>query len=120
MGTEGEVQWRPPGPGTWTLDRTHFPKPISGFEQVSRERIFEGQRRGFARLGIGIGGLDAAIVNGWHYGQRAVLGREEMAVREPAAQETIATRRWRTMGRVWYEQHRPAIRARVAALRDED
>jgi rifampicin phosphotransferase len=98
------------------LDARHFPRPICGYSQHRRKELFEGQGRGFAAFGIGLGDMDVAIVNGWQFGQRAPAPPDVAAEREPIAAATITGRRWREIGEHWFAVERPEIEAAVAAV----
>ena len=114
MAGDGAFVWDPPGPGTWAVDRSHFPRPLCRFSHGSRDRMFAGQGRGFARFGIGLGDMRTAIVNGWQFSHRSPVDADEARAREPIARATIEQRRWRDVVDRWVTVGRPAIHAAVA------
>ncbi|MEO1063890.1 MAG: PEP-utilizing enzyme [Actinomycetota bacterium] len=75
----------PPGPGEWTLDRSHYPggvTPIS--EWLLVDGVERGLRRVFAELGVPAETMDFAFVNGFHYTRlRPLLGGDKPPRRPP-------------------------------------
>lgn len=116
MASGGEFVWDSPGPGSWTIDLSHFPRPLCRFSHGSRDRMFAGQGRGFAQFGIGLGDMRTAVVNGWQFSQRPPVTAGEARAREPRAQATIEDRRWRQVIDRWSAAERPAILAAVAEV----
>lgn len=114
MANDGNFVWDSPGPGAWTIDRSHFPRPLCRFSHGSRDRMFAGQGRGFAQFGIGLGDMRTAVVNGWQFSQRPPVPADAAQAREPIAQANIEGRRWREVIDRWYAVERPAIHAAVA------
>jgi len=62
------LQWEPPGPGSWSLDRSHVHRPATPVAQhVQSLATLTGSRRGLAELGAPLDGIDFRFVNGLVY-----------------------------------------------------
>jgi pyruvate,water dikinase len=103
----------PPGPGSWALDRSHFPGGTTPIAQWLMEAsMTAGMRRAFAELGVPADTLQARFVNGFLYTRLRPLVRPDhpSAKLPPAALLRVLTR------------VHPAFRARArtatATLRD--
>lgn len=94
--TEDRRVFEPPGPGSWSLDKTHVPRPAT---KVHHEIIPGPFNRAFgetfARFGIPAGGYDQALVGGFSYSQLTPLPPEDFEARIAAAEKAIAERIWR-------------------------
>jgi rifampicin phosphotransferase len=94
--TEGRLVFEPPGPGSWSLDKTHIARPAT---KVHHEIIPGPFNRAFgetfARFGIPAGGYDQALVGGFSYSQLTPLPPEDFEARIAAAEQAIAERIWR-------------------------
>jgi hypothetical protein len=75
--TAGLLEWPVPGPGTWTIDAVHHPRPVTRYFAEMHPEPF---RRGFAEFsrfyGMVIGGLEGAYVNGLVYHHMAEVPPE--------------------------------------------
>jgi len=128
---------KPPGPGTWELDLTHFPRPATPIAaRIYATSFAEGFREGSARYGVLLDYLAYASVDGWMYNQPVVVGaprgagtppklvfqvlsRVHPAIRARAriAAKTFETRPWRHDVSRWHDEVKPArIRAHGALL----
>ena len=134
--------WDPPGPGTWRCDRDHKRTSQTVALQGFFPRAMEaGFRAGTARYGLPISHLAIRYVNGYAYAQMQMAGvpakaagsgppprpilfalvrlLPEMRRRAKAAEETLATRRWRADAKQWFEVtpmaagDAPAVRAEL-------
>lgn len=139
--TTGTAAWQAPGPGTWTLDASHVPKPLCAFSAaVSPKPFMEGFRETLARNGSLLEGIEIAIVGGFSYVQVRPLGADpahpappppEAVFRQlldtvPALRERVETaerviteRRWRAELQHWDEVVKPrhkALRAQLLAV----
>src|SRR3954471_7966951 len=135
--------WEPPGPGTWVADRDHKRTSQTVALQGYFPRAMEaGFRAGTARYGLPISHLATGYVNGYAYGQMQLAGAPakaaasgppprpilfvlvrllpELRRRAKAAEETLATRRWRGDADQWVNGGRgPRVEANLA-LQDEE
>ncbi|PSM31854.1 PEP-utilizing enzyme [Haliangium sp. UPWRP_2] len=120
----------PPGPGTWELDSTHFPRPAAPATQAIFSRCFPaGMARATARYGLVLDTLAYAAVNGWLYNQVRIVAappgapvppklvlqlltrlHPEYRRRAKAAQQTFAQRLWREDIARWQHEQKPARR----------
>ena len=76
-----------PGPGEWTLDRSHFP---GGTTPIAEQLISEGSRRGFTRvfaeIGVPAEYLEQRFVNGFMYTRlRPLIGADKPPRKLPPA-----------------------------------
>lgn len=138
----------PPGPGTWELDSTHFPRPAAPVTQVIFSRCFPaGMARATARYGLVLDRLAYAAVNGWLYHQARIVAappgapappklvvqllarlHPEYRRRAKSAHATFAQSVWREDIARWHEEHKPArrqahlrlLRAPLARLEDAE
>ena len=80
--TDDRLVFEAPGPGSWSLDKTHVPRPAT---KVHHELIPEPFNRAFgemfARFGIPAGGYDQALLNGFSYSQLRPLAPEDFEAR---------------------------------------
>lgn len=127
-------RFEPPGPGSWTLDTTHFPQPATRFVI---ELFAEPARRGFAdataRYGLLMSHIDWAFVHGWAYlcprpvhALGADLTREsweELVASTTSLRERLAAsatvfedRRWREEVARWDHETKPGMSAGHRAL----
>lgn len=128
---DAPAKLQPPGPGSWSLDTAHFPKPVTRFVI---ELFSEPARRGFAeataRYGLLLDHIEWAFVDRWAYLRPSpfwsmdelggTLTREawdRLVGATPALGERLATsagvfeeRRWREDVRRWDGHVKPALR----------
>ncbi len=67
----------PPGPGTWLLDKSHMPAPISRILGGQVDGLAEGFRETFARYGSLVVSMTPSPVNHWFYMRMSGLGEED-------------------------------------------
>lgn len=121
-----KLTWTAPGPGEWSLDRSHVNRPATPINihmQIPGAGI--GTGRGFRELGVPLGALEFRAVNGLFYSRVfpligankppkrlpplpllkvATKLHPELRRRAKVAQRTIADPPWRTKTKDW---HRP-------------
>jgi pyruvate,water dikinase len=103
----------PPGPGEWSLDRSHYPGGTTPIVQALIRQGFEGGfGRVFAEIGVPAERMDAAFVHGFMYTRlRPLIGADKPPRRPPPTPVLWAASRLH-----------PAFRARTkaatATLRD--
>ncbi|MGY1636737.1 PEP-utilizing enzyme [Geodermatophilus sp. SYSU D00742] len=129
--------WVAPGPGTWTLDPSHVPRPLCRFTAVA---VLEGFSLGFdeglARYGTLLEHFDTAVVGGFLYQRLRPVGAppdaagpppgpvfRQLLEEHPVLRERVATaeavlseRRWREALREWDEEVKPALQGVHRAL----
>jgi phosphohistidine swiveling domain-containing protein len=104
-----ELRFEPPGPGTWTLDAVHFPRPVTRYwTEMHPEPFRRGFREFTAFYGMLINGLESEYVNGFAYHHVMAVPDEEVPERFERAQAVIAGKLWREQLRDWDETFKPA------------
>ncbi len=121
-----KLTWTAPGPGEWSLDRSHVNRPATPINihmQIHSAGI--GTGRGFREIGVPLGSLEFREVNGLFYSRvfpligankppkklpplpllkLATRLHPEMRRRAKTAQQTVANPPWRAKTNEW---HRP-------------
>lgn len=129
-----QLNFEPPGPGTWFLNEVHCPRPLSRyFQEFYLDCFIEGANDGYGSYGLPFD-WDSAIVNGWWYAaKRPVEGYEEYVAaqaegdnnvtptgefnaRVEAARTTFEDRRWRADLEQWDSEWKPDIQSRNRSL----
>ena len=79
------LDWSPPGPGQWSLDRSHYPGGTTLISQWLIETGLEsGTRRVFAELGAPVGAISVRFVRGFNYSRTVPLvGANRCATKLP-------------------------------------
>lgn len=88
QGTEqshSALEWNPPGPGQWNLDRSHVFRPATAINQyIQTKQTIVGTRRVLGELGAPIDGLQFACVNGLVYTRvRPLINPDKAATKLP-------------------------------------
>jgi phosphohistidine swiveling domain-containing protein len=100
--TATTLQFEPPGPGSWTIDAVHFPRPVTRYWQEMHPEPF---RRGFREFtsyyGILIDGLEYAYVNSFCYSRMVPAPESEIPQRFARAEEVFAKKLWREQLSEW-------------------
>jgi rifampicin phosphotransferase len=103
-----ELKFEPPGPGSWTLDAVHFPRPVTRYWTEMHPAPF---RRGFGEFtryyGMLINGLESEYVNGFAYHHLMPVPPEEVPERFQRAEEVWQGKLWRDQLRDWDETFKP-------------
>jgi rifampicin phosphotransferase len=119
MTTTGELlqrlDWTPPGPGSWTLDKTHVPRPATAHLQRVVPAFSEGFEASAAAYGWLIGKFNITAVNGFVYSNVQIVDLDEMPERFQRCEQAFATKRWRAEVERWDSVVKPAA---LAAHRD--
>jgi phosphohistidine swiveling domain-containing protein len=104
-----ELHFEPPGPGSWTLDAVHFPRPVTRYWTEMHPEPF---KRGFSELtafyGMLIEGLQYEYINGFAYSNMRPVADEEIPRRIERAGEVFERKLWREQLRDWDETFKPA------------
>lgn len=135
--TDSPPRFEPPGPGAWSLDTAHFPRPATRFVT---ELFCEPAKRGFqeatGRYGLLLDHIEWAFVHRWAYlcprpvtalGEAGdTLTRQEwdallrsspaLGARVAASDQVFAVRPWREDVRLWDEVTKPGMRRDHLAL----
>ena len=115
-GTETDLRFDPPGPGTWKLDPVHFPRPVTRYWAETHPEPF---RRGFGEFtrfyGMLIDTLDTAYPNGFSYTSMKPAAPEDVPSRIARAQEVFQDKLWREQLTEWDDVVKPRS---VAAHRE--
>ena len=131
-----------PGPGEWTLDRSHFP---GGTTPIAESLIRESGRRGFtkvfAEIGVPAECVDQRFVNGFMYTRlRPLIGADKPPRKPPPtpmlwavarvhpafrsrnkqAARTIAERPSNEVVQRWNDEIRPGLAKKNRVLQDVD
>lgn len=121
--TNQVLDWSPPGPGQWALDRSHVNRPATPINQwVQSNGTAGGTRRLFEDIGAPLDALDFRFVNGLVYSRVRPLIRPDapaaklpplgllrlatrlhpgMRRRRKKAERTIESRMWRDVLDEW-------------------
>ena len=124
-----ELKFEPPGPGSWSLDYTHWTRPLTCFQaEVFPEQFVRGFGESLKRYGLLLDYLDWEFVNGFPYycprpvgASKDVVGHppkhvwDELRRTDPEISERLKTsamaverKLWREDLQVWDEQTKPA------------
>lgn len=133
-----QLNFEPPGPGSWHLNEVHCPRPLSRyFQDFYLDCFIEGANDGYGSYGLPYD-WESAIVNGWWYmarqpvdgyeeyvaarteGDKPVSPTGEFETRTEATRVTFENRRWRTDLERWDTEWNPDIQSRNRSLRSVD
>ncbi len=113
------ARFEAPGPGSWTQDATHFPRPVTAYTfSVFKQGFTAGFRESAARYGLLLSHLEYRRVNGFMYSQRVPIDGDDVELerRFAAAQTAFASRLWREDLRRWDSHYKPDSIRRNRAL----
>ncbi len=114
--SQTELRFDPPGPGPWSQDPVHFPRPVTRYFSQTHPAGFKQGTNDFARFyGMLIDGLQSGYVNGFAYNQVVPAPDAEVPARIQRAEEVFKNKLWREQLRDWDEKHKPAS---IAAHRE--
>ncbi len=107
-GATSELRFEPPGPGPWSRDPVHFPRPVTRYWAETHPEAFARGTNDFARYyGLLIDGLHSAYPNGFAYNQVQPAPDAEVPQRFARAEEVFAGKLWREQLREWDETSKP-------------
>lgn len=117
-----ELDFVPPGAGSWALDLTHYPRPVARFITEPAATFEEPYARGFIeslrRYGTALLRPDYRFVHGFCYLSVLPAPEDELPQRVANAARAFETKLWREDLRRWDEEVKPAsIRAHLALQR---
>ena len=79
MSAVTELKFEPPGPGSWSLDYTHWTRPVTRFQaEVFPEQFVRGFGESLKRYGLLLDYLDWEFVNGFPTTARGRSARPRM------------------------------------------
>jgi len=103
------ARFEAPGPGTWTIDAVHHPRPVTRYWEETHPEPF---KRGFSEFtrfyGMLMDGLEAAYVGGFAYHTMRPMPDAEFPQRVQRAEEVFANRLWREQLAEWDDTFKPA------------
>ncbi len=103
-----ELVFEPPGPGSWNLDATHFPRPATRYwSEMHPEPLKRGFRDFASYYGMMIDGLEYGYVNGFAYSSMRPAPPEQIPQRIQRAQDVFDGKLWRDQLRDWDEKFKP-------------
>jgi rifampicin phosphotransferase len=104
-----ELHFEAPGPGSWTLDPVHFPRPVTRYwAEMHPEPFGRGTHEFMAFYGTPLSGMETAYVNGFAYHFMRPAPDEEIPQRFARAEEVWERKVWREQLREWDETFKPA------------
>ena len=119
--TVSQLRFDAPGPGTWTVDAVHFPRPVTRYFAEFHPAPF---KRGFQELtrfyGMPIGGLEYHYIHGFAYSTMMPPPEDEIPARFARAEEVWEQKVWREQLREWDETFKPASIAKHRELQAVD
>ncbi len=116
-----ELRFEPPGPGPWSLDPVHFPRPVTRYwAETHPEPFFRGTNDFAVYYGMLIDGLQTEYVNGFAFNQLKPVPDEEAPQRFQRAAEVFEKKLWREQLRDWDEVRKPAAIARHREIQAVD
>ena len=119
--TTPELHFEASGPGSWTRDNVHFPRPMTRYWTETHPEAFKRGTSDFAHYyGMLIDGLECAYVNGFAYNCVLPAPDAEIPARLQRAQQVIEGKLWREQLRDWDENRKPAAIAAHRAIQAID
>jgi rifampicin phosphotransferase len=104
-----DLQFEPPGPGSWNLDPVHFPRPVTRyFAETHPEPFRRGVHEFMAYCGTLIDTLETQYVNGFAYNAMRPVPETEIPQRFARAELVWEQRAWREQLREWDGTAKPA------------
>jgi phosphohistidine swiveling domain-containing protein len=98
-----------PGPGAWSIDRGHVPRPFSRLQaEIHPENLAKGFRDCARRYGLLLDTLDYQFVNGIAYSMVVPAPEAELPARFAAAAEVFDRKIWREDLAQWDNVVKPA------------
>jgi pyruvate,water dikinase len=103
-----ELRFDPPGPGFWSQDPVHHPRPITRYwAEMHPEPFVRGFSEFTRRYGMLLDTMRPAYVNGFAYSQTVPVSDEEAPRRFARAEEVWEQKPWREQLRDWDETFKP-------------
>jgi phosphohistidine swiveling domain-containing protein len=103
------LDFEPPGPGSWSLDPVHFPRPVTRYwTEMHPEPFRRGTREFLAYYGTVIESLEMQYVNGFAYTTMRPVPEDEIPQRFARAEQVWERKVWREQLREWDNTAKPA------------
>ena len=119
--TTAGLHFDPPGPGPWSNDPVHHPRPVTRYWAETHPAPFLRGTSDFARFyGMLIDGLEAQYVNGFAYHQVRPAPEAEIPQRFQRADEVFERKLWREQLREWDDISKPKAISRHRELQGTD
>jgi phosphohistidine swiveling domain-containing protein len=116
-----DLRFEAPGPGSWTLDSVHFPRPATRYWMEMHPEPF---KRGFSEFtrfyGMLIGTLDYRYVNGFVYSTMVPAPENEIPERFARAEEVFEKKLWREQLNDWDSTFKPEAIAKHREIQAVD
>ena len=117
----GELQFDAPGPGSYSQDSVHFPRPLTRYWTEVHPAAFARGTADFASFyGMPMGGLGMSYVNSIGYLSTLPAPEEEIPQRFQRAAEVMAGKLWREQLQEWDETYKPNAIAKHRELQSVD
>lgn len=111
------LEFEAPGPGTWTTDPVHTPRPSTLYKQEhDAEPFVRGFSETMARYGALLGTMQPAHLHGFGYSRMVPVPPEDVPERFARATEAFEQKLWRHDLRHWDEVEKPKAIARSREL----
>jgi pyruvate,water dikinase len=119
--TDRRLQLDPPGPGTWTIDAVHFPRPVTRYwSEVHPAPFVRGFRELTGFYGLLFDTLEYAYVDGFAYNTIVPLAESEIPARFQRAEEVFERKLWREQLSEWDDTAKPAAIRKHRELQSAD
>ena len=116
-----DLQFEPPGPGSWGRDAVHHPRPATRYyAETNPASMLSGTRSFTDYYGMLLDGMEVAYVNGYAYHRNRPVDEREIPQRFQRAEEVFPNRLWRQQLREWDEVRKPASMATDRELQAVD
>jgi len=103
------LRFEPPGPGSWSLDPVHFPRPATRYwAEMHPEPFRRGTREFMAYYGMPLESLETQYVNGFAYSAMRPAREDEIPQRFARAEQVWEGKVWREQLREWDDTAKPA------------
>src|SRR3954452_16069974 len=112
VATVSRFEFDPPGPGCWTLDTVHFPRPVTRYWAEMHPEPFRRGTQEFGRFyGLLLDHIEHAYLDGFAYSQPVPVTDSDVPARLQRAAEVFERKLWREQLHDWDETFKPrAIR----------
>ncbi|HET9731887.1 MAG TPA: PEP-utilizing enzyme [Acidimicrobiales bacterium] len=103
-----DLRFDAPGPGSWTLDPVHFPRPVTRYWAETHPAAFNAGTADFSRFyGMLIAGLETSYVNGFAYSQMRPAPESEIPEHFARAEHVMRDKLWREQLSEWEQKRKP-------------
>jgi hypothetical protein len=85
-----DIEFKPPGPGVWELEQTHFSRPATRYgSSIFPRAISKGFSEGTRRYGLLLETLDLRVVNDFVYGKFSPVGAADSTSSGICGRQTV-------------------------------